>query len=180
MASEMTRRTGFVRRIRAGVAPLAKRTLLRVGGYDAIRRLLPSHRLAILRYHAICGPSGYRYADPGICITPEAFEQHVAYLTRRYAVLHLEDAVAQLIEGKPLPRNAVAIAFHDGVRGQSCAARTLAAGAGATFYIRPDAHDGQPFLRRSCTPLTHCRSTRQPRGQPGLDIVEPDSRVPEQ
>jgi peptidoglycan/xylan/chitin deacetylase (PgdA/CDA1 family) len=143
----MTRRLGVARRLRAGLAPFAKQTLLRMGGYDTIRRLLPSRRLAILRYHAICGTSGYRYADPGICITPEAFEQHVSYLTRRYAVLNLEGAVARLIGGKPLPRNAVAITFDDGYADNLAAARTLAKyGATATFYITAGClAGGQPF-----------------------------------
>lgn len=142
----MSRHTTLVRRLRAGAAPIAKMTLLHLGGYETLRRLWPSRHLAILRYHAICGPAGYRYADPGICITPEAFEQHVAYLTRRYAVLRLEVAVRKLADGT-LPRNAVAITFDDGYADNLQAARTLAKyGASATFYITAGClAGGQPF-----------------------------------
>ena len=44
-----------VRELRSKAAPLAKMALLHSGGYAAIRALLPSRQLAILRYHAICG-----------------------------------------------------------------------------------------------------------------------------
>ena len=72
---------GTLRELRAKAAPYAKTALLRMGGYAALRRVLPSRGLAILRYHAICGPEGYEYADPQICITPDSFERHVEYLT---------------------------------------------------------------------------------------------------
>jgi peptidoglycan/xylan/chitin deacetylase (PgdA/CDA1 family) len=136
-----------LRRLRAAAAPAAKTMLLRAGGYTAIRRMLPSRRLGILRYHAVCGPEGYSYADPGICITPEAFERHVAYLTHGYTVLRLEDAVAALAARTPLPPNAVAITFDDGYADNLAAARTLARhGASATFYITAGClADGQPF-----------------------------------
>jgi peptidoglycan/xylan/chitin deacetylase (PgdA/CDA1 family) len=133
--------------IRSAAAPLAKRALLRLGGYAAIRRLLPSRSLAILRYHAICGPEGYRYADPHICITPDNFERHVAYLTRKYSVLRLQDAVRLLAEHAPLPPNAVVITFDDGYVDNLAAARTLARyGATATFYITAGCMaGGEPF-----------------------------------
>ena len=60
--------------LRARTAPLAKTALLRLGGYGVMRRVLPSRQVAILRYHAICGAEGHGYADPSICISPQAFE----------------------------------------------------------------------------------------------------------
>jgi peptidoglycan/xylan/chitin deacetylase (PgdA/CDA1 family) len=129
------------------MAPLAKKALLQLGGYAALRTVLPSHRLAILRYHAICGAEGYGYADPYICITPENFEQHVRYLTQAYAVLRLDEAVRKLAADEPLARNAVVITFDDGYRDNLAAARTLAKyGASATFYITAGClHGGEPF-----------------------------------
>ena len=152
-----------MRGLRAAAAPLAKSALLRLGGYAAIRRLAPSRGLAILRYHAICGPEGYSYANPGICVTPEGFERHVAYLTRAYTVLRREEAAAALAAGTPLPPNAVAITFDDGYADNLPAARTLAKhGASATFYITAGClADGQPFwpveLRHllRAVPVTH-------------------------
>jgi len=135
------------RSARAGIAPLAKTALLRTGGYAAIRSLLPSRSLAILRYHAICGAEGYGYADPQICITPENFERHVAYLSSAYSVVRLEDAATRLAAGEALPRNAVAITFDDGYADNLQAARILAKyGATATFYITAGClAGGQPF-----------------------------------
>jgi peptidoglycan/xylan/chitin deacetylase (PgdA/CDA1 family) len=126
----------LLRSARAGIAPMAKTALLHTGGYAAIRALAPSRYLAILRYHAICGAEGYGYADPQICITPENFERHVAYLSRSYSVVRLDDATARIAAGEPLPANAVAITFDDGYADNLQAARILAKyGATATFYI---------------------------------------------
>jgi peptidoglycan/xylan/chitin deacetylase (PgdA/CDA1 family) len=118
-----------------------------MGGYATIRRVLPSRSLAILRYHAICGPEGHDYADAGICVTPESFEEHVTYLTRAYSILRLDDAVRTLAAGKPLPPNAVAITFDDGYADNLEAARTLKKhGASATFYLTAGClADGLPF-----------------------------------
>jgi peptidoglycan/xylan/chitin deacetylase (PgdA/CDA1 family) len=126
---------------------LAKTALLHVGGYAALRRILPSRGLAILRYHAICGAEGYAYADPQICVTPENFEAHVVYLTRSYHVMPLDKAVQRLRDGQPLPTNAVAITFDDGYADNLAAARILARhGATGTFYITAGClADGQPF-----------------------------------
>ena len=135
-----------LRKARAAVAPEAKRALLRLGGYAVSRAALPSRRLAILRYHAICG-SDAGYADPAICVSPGAFERHIAYLSSNYAVLSLPEAVALLKRGASLPRNAVAITFDDGYADNLEAARTLARyGATGTFYITAGCLAGeQPF-----------------------------------
>ena len=138
---------GIAQRVRSQAAPAVKTALLRCGGYAAVRRLLPSRSLAILRYHAICEPGGYAYAAPGICISPADFERHVSYLASNYSVLPLPEAVDYLVSGRPLPRNAVAITFDDGYADNLAAARTLANyGLTATFYLTAGAlADGEPF-----------------------------------
>src|SRR5690606_25845252 len=132
---------------RRRLAPAAKSLLLRTGGYSALRMLVPSRQLAILRYHAICGPEGHAYADPAICVTPGAFEQHVRYLASRYTVLPLPEATQRLTSGRPFPRNAVAITFDDGYADNLEAARVLHKhGLVGTFYLTTDClGDGQPF-----------------------------------
>jgi peptidoglycan/xylan/chitin deacetylase (PgdA/CDA1 family) len=116
---------------------------MRLGGYAMIRRVAPSRQLAILRYHAICGPEGYSYADPSICVTPSNFEAHAQYLTSAYTVLPLDRAVRALADGHSLPTNAVAITFDDGYADNLGAAKTLARyGATATFYITAGCLDG--------------------------------------
>jgi peptidoglycan/xylan/chitin deacetylase (PgdA/CDA1 family) len=133
--------------LRARTAPVAKTALLRFGGYAAVRRLLPSHDVAILRYHAICGPEGHAYADPAICVSPQAFGEHVAYFAANYAVLPLPEIAARLRDRRPLPRNCVAITFDDGYADNLTAARTLSRyGLTATFYITAGCMaGGEPF-----------------------------------
>ena len=139
--------TSLYRSVRSGLAPAAKSLLLRSGALRALRAVRPSEGLAILRYHAICGPEGYAYASPDICISPAAFEGHARYLAANYSVLALPDAVRAIRDGAALPPNAVAITFDDGYADNLEAARTLARyGLTATFYITAGClADGQPF-----------------------------------
>lgn len=136
-----------LRRLRAAAAPFAKTALLRTGGYAALRGLLPSRRVAILRYHAICGDEGYSYADPSICISPSAFAEHVRYLAANYSVLSLDEVVRRLVQGRPLPSNVVAITFDDGYADNLKAARMLARhGLSATFFLTAGClSEGDPF-----------------------------------
>jgi peptidoglycan/xylan/chitin deacetylase (PgdA/CDA1 family) len=137
----------LLRRARRRAAPAAKSALFRSGAYGVLRAVRPSRALAILRYHAVCGPEGEAYADPAICVTPASFEQHVAYLSSRYRVLPLPDAVSCLRSGKSLPANAVAITFDDGYADNLAAARVLSRyGVSATFYITAGCLNGEaPF-----------------------------------
>ena len=139
-------RAGLLRSMRAAIAPTAKTAMRKGGLYSALRRVQPTGYVAILRYHAICGPEA-GYADPSICISPAAFEEHVAYLARNYAVLPLTLVVDALREGKPLPPNAVAITFDDGYADNLAAAQVLHKhGCSATFYITTGCMaDGEPF-----------------------------------
>ena len=132
---------------RRKAAPRLKSTLLATGCYAALRRIRPSRALGILRYHAICGPEGYAYAEPSICISPAAFECHIRYLASNYRVLPLPEAVAVLRSGKTLPPNAVAITFDDGYADNLPAARILAQhGLTGTFFLTAGCIGGeQPF-----------------------------------
>lgn len=134
------------RSVRAEAAPRAKELLLDSGVYSVLRKVLPSRRIGILRYHAICDPRA-GYAAPGICVSPTSFERQVAYLARHYAVLPLPDAVSAIRRGATLPGNAVAITFDDGYADNLDAARTLARyGLSATFFLTAGCLDGgAPF-----------------------------------
>ena len=138
---------GLLRRLRREAAPAAKRLLFGVGAYTALRTIRPSSGLAILRYHAVCGPEGSEYAEPAICVTPAAFEQHVAYLTSNYRVIPLPEAVRLMRDRTPLPLNAVAMTFDDGYADNLRAAHVLNRyGASATFYITAGCLSGEaPF-----------------------------------
>ena len=132
--------------LKRNASPAAKTLLLRSGACGAIRRTVPNRDLAILRYHAICPPdAGYASAD--ICVSPEAFERHVAYLSEHYTIVSLPDAVKALREKGTAGTNAVAITFDDGYLDNLAAARVLHKyEATATFYITAGCiGDGQPF-----------------------------------
>jgi cellulose synthase/poly-beta-1,6-N-acetylglucosamine synthase-like glycosyltransferase/peptidoglycan/xylan/chitin deacetylase (PgdA/CDA1 family) len=136
-----------VRRLRRAAAPVVKTMAYHAGVFRTLRQWRPSHNLAILRYHAVCGPEGYAYADPHLCVSPSAFERHVAYLVANYHVLSLPDAVARLRAHRPLPTNAVVLTFDDGYADNLEAARTLHRyGASATFYLTAGClAGGDPF-----------------------------------
>jgi peptidoglycan/xylan/chitin deacetylase (PgdA/CDA1 family) len=136
-----------LQRIRHAVAPAAKTVLFRTGVYGLIRRTRPNQRVAILRYHAVCGPEGYEYADPHICVSVAAFRAHVEYLTAHYAVISLDDAVKALAAGRSLPDNAVVLTFDDGYADNLIAAQILHEHqATGTFYLTADClADGKPF-----------------------------------
>jgi peptidoglycan/xylan/chitin deacetylase (PgdA/CDA1 family) len=139
-------RTG-VRRVRQSAAPVSKTIAYRGGVFWVLRKLRPSRNVAILRYHAICGPEGYPYADPHLCVMPSNFEQHVAYLAENYEVLPLPEIAARMRDGRPLPANTVALTFDDGYADNLAAARTLHRyGATGTFYLTARCMNGlEPF-----------------------------------
>jgi peptidoglycan/xylan/chitin deacetylase (PgdA/CDA1 family) len=137
----------MLKAIRSRMAPASKAALFRSGALSLLRGVLPSRNVAILRYHAICGEEGYRYADPGICVTPQAFDAHCRYLSTRYAVLPMPEVVARMRERRALPKNCVVITFDDGYADNLEAARTLSRhGISATFFITASCLAGeQPF-----------------------------------
>jgi len=124
----------------------AKSALFRSGFYSLFRRVAPSRQLGILRYHAVCALDA-GYADPGICVTPAAFAEHVGYFASNYSVLPLPDAADALRRGRSLPPNALSITFDDGYEDNLAAAEVLARhGLSATFYITAGClADGEPF-----------------------------------
>ena len=135
------------RSVRSGAAPTAKSLLFKSGALRVLRRVRPSGQVAILRYHAICGPEGHTYASPSICISPSAFEQHVRYLSANYNVLSLPEAVTLLQENRPMPQNTVVITFDDGYADNLPAAQVMAKhGVTGTFYITAGCMaGGEPF-----------------------------------
>ncbi len=137
----------IIRRLRRSASPAGKTMAYRGGVFWTLRKVRPSHNVAILRYHAVCGAEGYGYADPHLCVTPSGFERHVAYLASNYEVLPLPEIVARLRENRPLPSNAVALTFDDGYADNLAAARTLNKyGASGTFYMTARCIEGvEPF-----------------------------------
>ena len=70
-----------------------------------------SYHVPILGYHRISAPKG----DHVPTVSAEAFERQLSCLARwRYRVVGLEDLVAWLDRGEPIPRHSVVITFDDG------------------------------------------------------------------
>jgi peptidoglycan/xylan/chitin deacetylase (PgdA/CDA1 family) len=160
-----------LRDLRRRTAPLAKTAMLRGGAYSLVRRLLPSRRVAILRYHSISDDDAW-YADAGIRISPAAFEAHAKYLAGHYAVMPLAEIVERLRTRRSMPRNAVAITFDDGYADNLPAARVLNRyGLTATFFIAAGCMvGGDPFwpaeiralVRAARTPVLLVMAGRTP------------------
>jgi len=138
---------GLFRGLRSSLAPAAKTVMLRSGAFHALRTLLPNRGVGILRYHAVAGPEGRRYASADICVSPSAFEAQVRYLAANYHVLPLPDVVASLSAGKTVPANTVVLTFDDGYADNFEAARVMRRhGVSGTFYLTAGClQGGQPF-----------------------------------
>lgn len=94
--------------------------LARTGSLDFIlrlRRRTPVPWLTILTYHQFPDQSGTELFDEGVVdITPAEFERQIELAKRHFNVVGVEELCA-LAEGRPLPKNPVAIAFDDGYLG---------------------------------------------------------------
>lgn len=145
------------------VAPAVKSVCLRTGVYSAIRRIKPSRQVGILRYHAVTDPATCWYAEPSICLSRADFEAQVAYLTRHYRVLPLDQIVRAFRSRRSLPSDVIALTFDDGYADNFEAARILARfGATATFYLTAACIGGErPFWVSELRALV--AAIRQPR-----------------
>lgn len=88
----------------------------------------------ILRYHSVS--RGADYCSPSIAVDPLLFEEQMAYLSRSYHVMALEEVCERLLVGQ-LPRDAVAVTFDDGYRDNVTQALPVLARhkVPATFFV---------------------------------------------
>jgi peptidoglycan/xylan/chitin deacetylase (PgdA/CDA1 family) len=84
--------------------------LLHFLGISALYRLCTPWRARILCYHRISESP----RDPLLDVSEKKFEEHVKYLTRCYAPMHLSDIVELLCEKKTPQRLSCALSFDDG------------------------------------------------------------------
>ena len=96
-----------------------------------------SRRLLVLGWHNI--EPTWAFAGTSPEAGRRGFEQQVRLLRRFATVVPLRSALADLAEGRPLPRRAVALTFDDGyLDNVTVAAPVLhAAGLPATFFLVP-------------------------------------------
>lgn len=105
-------------RLKASLKNFAKKTLYRAGYYHARHRAgaLAGNKLVILMYHNLS------YADGGPARatidddrpTRRQLEAHLRAVTRRYRVVSMRDAVAEIRDDGRLREDSVAITFDDG------------------------------------------------------------------
>jgi peptidoglycan/xylan/chitin deacetylase (PgdA/CDA1 family) len=72
--------------------------------------------LLILMYHRVLPADHPDRAteQPGMYVSPETLRMHLAALKQNFTLLHLDDWLAAVAAGRPVPRNACAITFDDG------------------------------------------------------------------
>jgi len=103
--------------VKSAVKGLAKRFLYNVGYYNLTARARGprSPRLVVLMYHDVLDDAARTPADDTDTESPTSaqFAAHIEQVARRYRVLSLRDAAAELRDGG-LRRDSVAITFDDG------------------------------------------------------------------
>lgn len=72
--------------------------------------------LLILMYHRVLPVNHPDRAteQPGMFVSPETLRMHLAALKENFTLLHLDEWLAAVAAGQPVPRNACAITFDDG------------------------------------------------------------------
>ncbi|HFD32356.1 MAG TPA: chitin deacetylase [Gammaproteobacteria bacterium] len=72
--------------------------------------------LLILMYHRVLPKNDSRYAleQPGMLVTPESLDMHLAILKQHFEPVHLKEWLVRKKNGLPLPQKSVAITFDDG------------------------------------------------------------------
>ncbi len=105
--------------------------------------------LRILTYHRVANLSDTPHLHPGlISATPARFAEQMKFLKDRYRVIHMEQAVDALQNGKSLPKGATLITFDDGYRDFAENAWPVLKSFGfpATLFV-PTAYPDQPQRR---------------------------------
>src|SRR5512138_1997070 len=73
--------------------------------------------LRVLTYHRVADPHATPWLNPAlVSALPAVFEQQMAYVSRRYAAVSLEEVIDAAVRRIRLPRRAVLITFDDAYR----------------------------------------------------------------
>jgi len=121
--------------IRQRLTGVAKAALF-FGGAVRIARVTGHHNsMPVLCYHSVSRDADY--CPPTIAVPPKLFDRQIAYLSRHYRVIRIEEVVQCLAGGTPFPARAAAITFDDGYADNRNAALPLLRkhGVSAMFYV---------------------------------------------
>ncbi len=100
------------------------------------RRFFKTGTAAILRYHSVAEPGDNYYSSPGICITPEVFENQIRFLSENYNIVSLDTIADCIDKQQPFPEKTVVLTFDDGYRDNYQAYQIMKTyGVQGTFYI---------------------------------------------
>lgn len=97
---------GLVAGVLAPLAPVAWRLRVR------------APRLLVLMYHRVL-PAAHpdrAIEQPGMYVSPETLDMHLAVLKRHFQLVHLDDWLSDAGAGRPLPSQACVLTFDDGWR----------------------------------------------------------------
>jgi peptidoglycan/xylan/chitin deacetylase (PgdA/CDA1 family) len=81
---------------------------------DDLFRYVNRQKVLILAYHGVTTRTFP--IQPWTLIPLESFESQIAYLSKRYSIISLEEAANVIIHGGSLPENPAVITFDDGYR----------------------------------------------------------------
>ncbi len=120
--------------LKSKIARIVKSIVYKSGLDGLKRRFLPNTTPVIVRYHSVCSES--RLISAGIRISPEAFEEQVAYFSKYFQVITMDHLIDAIKQRKTFPKNALVFTFDDGYADNLGAAKTLKRhGLTGLFYI---------------------------------------------
>ncbi|MBI3303113.1 MAG: polysaccharide deacetylase family protein [Deltaproteobacteria bacterium] len=132
------------------LSSLCKSVLHCSGVLALLRAAAARSRAVVLRYHSVSAVSDQAelYLDPGLTLSPEAFERQIRFLSQHYTLVPLEDIVDCLRRGQRLYRRAVAITFDDGYRDNYTQAFPILRRyqVPATFYLTTGCIDNEQIF----------------------------------
>ncbi len=81
-------------------------------------KMRAGNRLLVLMYHRVLPLdfSAARTEQPGMIVSPETLEMHLRVIGDYFEVVHLDDWIQNVTEGRAIPAQACAITFDDGWR----------------------------------------------------------------
>lgn len=126
-----------------GIQTLLKYCTYYSGMSAALSLARGNQQVWILDYHSVSDASGqnFQYVAPNLAVAPGVFERHVAFLSKRYQIISLDDVVNWISGTAEIQGPAVVITFDDGYRDNYLYAYPVLKkwAATATFYVVTEA-----------------------------------------